>query len=207
MKSRNRARTSPPNELVWLHDNCKWRVSSWPELRFERLVTDKWLPQTPDESTYAAAALQLTERDRDRYLEFVGLTERAFVAEFKIGWLAALEVVSRCPELISVLVETPGLTPFLAAHADLRGAPAPAWGEISAVYDRGSIFALLEWLGLPASRQTLRILKNLVDPDIPRRLLEPLRMILWEPTSIFLLQRTEVISSRQLAYFCHALAA
>jgi len=51
------------------------------------------------------------------------------------------------------------------------------------------------------------ILRNLVDPDVPRRLLEPLRSMLWEPAAIFALQRMPEITDQKLARCCHALAA
>ena len=63
------------------------------------------------------------------------------------------------------------------------------------------------WLGLPASRQTLTILRNISDRDVAKRFLEPLRSMLWEPRSIFALQRVPEITDRYLARACHALAA
>ena len=82
-----------------------------------------------------------------------------------------------------------------------------AWGEIAAVHEREGVFGLLQWLGLPASRQTLEILRNVADPDLPRRLLEPLRSALWEPEVIWSLSRGGSVSDEQLARACHALAA
>ena len=73
--------------------------------------------------------------------------------------------------------------------------------------ERSGVFGVLEWLGLPASRQTLGILRSVVEPDLPRRLLEPLRTVLWEPRTIFALQRLPALTDRHLARFCHALAA
>jgi hypothetical protein len=118
-----------------------------------------------------------------------------------------LQVVARCPALLESLSETPALTAFLASHRSLRGAAAPAWSEINATFERGDIFGVLEWLGLPASRQTLAILHNVADPDVPKRFLEPLRTLLWEPRTIFALQRIPAITDRLLARYCHALAA
>ena len=69
------------------------------------------------------------------------------------------------------------------------------------------IFGVLEWLGLPASPQTLAILQHFADPDLPIRLLEPLRARLWEPETILELQHTEEITGRQLDRCCHARAA
>jgi hypothetical protein len=99
------------------------------------------------------------------------------------------------------------LTAFIASHQSLRGGEAPRWDEINAVFDRGDIFGVLEWIGLPASRQSLAILQSLTDPDVPHRFLEPLRTMLWEPRAIFALQRMHRITDRELARTCHALAA
>ena len=63
------------------------------------------------------------------------------------------------------------------------------------------------FLGLPASRDTLSILRNLIDPDVPRRLLEPLRALLWRPEATFVLQRMPALTDQQLSRYCHALAA
>jgi hypothetical protein len=121
--------------------------------------------------------------------------------------MEALQVIARCPALLPELAETPALTAFLAAHVSLRGTPAPGWEEINAVYERSGIFGVLEWLGLPASRQTLAILRNIEEAELPKRFLEPLRTMLWEPRTIFALQRLPAITDRQLARHCHALAA
>ena len=89
----------------------------------------------------------------------------------------------------------------------LRGGSRSAWSEIEAVYEREGIFGLLQWLGLPASRQTLAILRNITDPDLSRRLLEPLRAALWEPEAIWALTHARAITDECLAKACHALAA
>ena len=101
----------------------------------------------------------------------------------------------------------PALTAFVAAHERLRGADAPRWRELTAVHERAGLFGVLEWLGLPASRQTVTVLQNVLDPDLPHRLLEPLRSVLWEPETVLVLQRTRGLTDRQLARFCHPLAA
>src|SRR5436190_23897984 len=99
--------------------------------------------------------------------------------------MAALQVMARCPDLLPTLAEAPALTPFVAAHLSLRGRENYAWAEISVVFQREGVFGLLQWLGLPSSWQTLTILQNIADPDLPRRLLEPLRRALWEPEAIW----------------------
>jgi hypothetical protein len=141
------------------------------------------------------------------YLEFVPGDVRQFLARFSFTRMEALQVAARCPALLGELADVPALTAFLAAHVSLRGTDAPAWAEINAIYERSDIFGVLEWLGLPASRQTLAILHNVAEPDVPKRFLEPLRTMLWEPRTIFALQRLPAITDRQLARFCHALAA
>jgi hypothetical protein len=121
--------------------------------------------------------------------------------------MEALQVAARCPALVETLVETPALTAFVASHVSLRGTSEACWEEITAVHERAGVFGVLEWMGLPASRQTLTILRAIVQPDLPKRFLETLRSLLWEPTAAFALQRMPSITDRQLAQTCHALAA
>jgi hypothetical protein len=184
-----------------------YRVTPWPEVRFERRYGDEWIPTSPAEDVLASAALELGPLDWRPYLEFVPAGARSFLAQFSFARMAALQVVARCPTLLPELAEIPALTAFLAAHMSLRGTPVPGWEEINAVHERSGIFGVLEWLGLPASRQTLAILRNIAEPDVPKRFLEPLRTMLWEPRTIFTLQRMPAITDRQLARHCHALAA
>src|SRR5207248_809174 len=119
--------------------------------------------------------------DWQAYLEFVPLDVAGFLGQFSITRMEALHVIVRCPALLAQFADTPALTAFVAAHEALRGTVGSGWDEINAIYERGGIFALLEWLGLPASRQTLAILHNVADPEVPKRFLEPLRALLWEP--------------------------
>ena len=93
-------------------------------------------------------------------------------------------MVPRGPQLIADLDENPELVPFFAAHVSLRGMTCSHWAEVAAVHERGGIYAVLEWLGLPASREPFLILHNMDDPDVPRRLLEPLRLPLKRPASV-----------------------
>ena len=81
-------------------------------------------------------------------------TGAAFPSPFKFERLEALAVISQSPELLADLDQCPALTLFLAAHVALRGTIEPRWSEINAVYGRGGLFGVLEWLGLPASPQT-----------------------------------------------------
>jgi hypothetical protein len=205
--SRRPKKMSLPLALSWSHCGISYRITPWPEVQFERLYGDEWIPATPNEDVLASAAQSCGAAEWRPYLEFVPADIRDLLGRFAFARLEALLVVSRCPDLLPTLRETPALTAFLAAHVSLRGTDAPRWAEINAVHDRSGIFGVLEWLGLPASRQTLGILQNLADADVPRRFLEPLRTMLWEPRAIFALQRMPAITDRQLAHACHALAA
>lgn len=196
-----------PLALVWSHCGITYRVTPWPDARFERLYGDEWIATSPTEDALASAAQTCGAQEWRPYLEFVPAEVRAFLAGFSFTRMEALQVIARCPSLLAELTATPALTAFLAAHARLRGTSEACWSEIEAIHERSGIFGVLEWLGLPASRQTLAILHNLAEPDLPKRFLEPLRTMLWEPRTIFALQRMPAITDRQLARFCHALAA
>ena len=180
----------------------------WPEVRFERAaLSGPWEPVELDEAALASAALGVGAAQWRRYLEFVPAGERALIEKFSFARMAALLVVVRCPALTPTLLEVPALVPFLALHQNLRGNERPAWAEIAAVFEREGVFGVLQWLGLPASRQTLQILQHIADPDLARRLLEPLRSALWEPEAIWALSHAPSLSDEQLTRACHALAA
>lgn len=196
-----------PLALTWSHAGAAYRVTPWPEVRFERLYGDEWIAVSPAPEALASAAQSCGAAEWHPYLEFVPPEVRAFIRSFSFMKMEALQVVARCPALLPALAETPALTAYLASHQTLRGADAPCWEEINAIYERSDIFGVLEWLGLPASRQTLGILHNVSEPDVPKRFLEPLRSMLWDPRSLFALQRMPAITDRQLARACHALAA
>lgn len=197
-----------PLELSWSHFGARWRVTLWPEARFERETAEgAWTPESPSEDVVASGAVALDDAGWRRYAEFLPSDERALLGRFHLGRLSVLQAFLRCPALLSELAATPALAAFLANHASLRGTPGPRWEELAAIFERGGIFGLLEWLGLPASRQTLGILQQITDPDVPRRLLEPLRLSLWEPEGIWLLRHAGPMSDRQLARRCQALAA
>jgi hypothetical protein len=196
-----------PLALAWSHCGIPYRVTAWPDVAFERLYGDEWIGVNPNEDVLASAAQTCGPREWQSYLEFVPAEERAVLERFAVTRMEALQVIARCPALLPVMAETPALAGYLAAHDGLRGASGSGWAEINAVYERSGIFGLLEWLGLPASRQTLAILQNVSDPDLPKRFLEPLRTLLWEPGAIFTLQRMSAITDRQLARFCQPLAA
>jgi len=199
--------SSLPLALRWAHDGLLHRVTAWPEVRFERRYGSQWIAFDPDELTLAAAAQGCDDAAWQAYLEFVNRDAREFLLRFAATRMEALQVIARSPALLEALAEAPALTAFVASHAALRGTAASAWGELNAVYERGGIFGVLEWLGLPASRQTLAILRNVAQPDLPKRWLGPLRTQLWEPQTIFALQRSPAITEPQLARYCHPLAA
>jgi hypothetical protein len=196
-------------ELVWSHFGTLHRVTAWPELEFAAQVDGQWIPYEPDPSddSFVSAAVMLDRQKWEAFLEFVPVEVSALVRNFKYGRLAALVALHRCPTLMQDLTDTPALVPFVAAHVALRGSNSPRWEEITALHERGGLFLLLEWLGLPASRQTLEILRKIADADLSRRLLEPLRSSLWEPESIWLLQHAEVLTEQEISNRCHALAA
>jgi hypothetical protein len=126
---------------------------------------------------------------------------------FGFDRMAALWVLARCPQLFPELQETPVLVAFLASHRWLRGGEFPAWDAAGAIHERDGIFGVLQWLGLPASRQTLGILRQIAEPDLPRRLIEPLRSALWDPEAIWALAHTAELTEARLAATCHARAA
>ena len=208
MKSRFSPVSALSPDLTWVHDGLRWRVTAWPEVMF--LVEDapgRWSAAAPGEAALASAALGVSPARWRRYLEFVPADVAAFLGRFAFSRMPALFALTRVPELAGELMRTPSLVAFLVAHRDLRGGEGHAWGEISAVFEREAVFGLLQWLGLPASRQTLEILRRVADPDLPRRLLEPLRSALWEPEVLWSLGRGGIVSDEQLARACHALAA
>jgi hypothetical protein len=196
-------------DLSWIHDGIRHRVTVWPDVVFQREVEPgKWVAADGGEMVFASAALGVTPQQWRRYLEFMPTAERECLEQFQFARMAALHVITRCPGLLPELKELPALTAFLAAHVSLRGGDeVPRWGEISAVFEREGIFGVLQWLGLPASRQTIAILGNVTDPDLPRRLLEPLRAALWEPEAIWALSHAPALTDERLAEACHALAA
>ena len=196
-----------PLALTWSHCGVAYRVSPWPEVRFECLYGTDWIATSPTEEVLSSAAQAFLPQDWNPYLEFVPTEVREFLRRFTFGRMDALQVVARCPSLLTMIAETPALTSFLASHVSLRGTAEACWEEISAVYERSGVFGVLEWMGLPASRQTLVILGNVVEPDLPKRFLEPLRSLMWEPTAIFALQRMPAITDRMLAQTVNALAA
>ena len=211
--SKRRARVSvlaplPSPDLTWIHDGSRYRATTWPEVRFQReTAAGTRVAGDFDEMVFASAALGVTPQQWRRFLEYMPAAEREFLERFEFARMAALQVITHCPALLEALSRLPALVPFLAAHTSLRGCTAARWAEITAIFERDGIFGVLQWLGLPASRQTLAILGNIKDPDLPRRLLEPLRAALWEPEAIWALSHASELTDERLAEACHALAA
>jgi hypothetical protein len=208
MNSKHRsAKCLVPLALSWSHSGVSYRVTPWPEVRFERLYGEDWIAIDPSEDVLASAAQSCGPREWQPYLEFTPADVRAFIEQFTFARMQALLVAARCPTLLSELTGTPALLLFVADHVSLRGTANSRWSEISAVYEREGIFGVLQWLGLPSSRQTLTILRNVAAPDLPRKLLEPLRAALWEPEAIWALSHSPVLTDARLEATCHALAA
>lgn len=200
--------TSVRASLGWIHDGFRHCVTLWPELRFEREgAPGEWSQCEMGEDALASAALGVTEAQWRNALEFASVGMREFLTRFEGGRMAALHLITRCPDLLAQLRELSALTPFLVQHQSLRGCDTPAWSEISAVFERDGLFGVLQWLGLPASRQSIAILAHIADADLPRRLLEPLRAALWEPEAIWALSHAETLTDARIAEACHALAA
>jgi len=197
-----------PASLHWIHDGYRHRVTAGPEAAFHReVIPGRWESEDPSPAALASAALGVSGPAWRRFLEFVPPEVRALLQRYTHGRMAALLVALRCPELMGELHQTPVLAGFLAAHPELRGGGAAAWAEISAVYGREGGFGLLQWLGLPASRQALAILRKVAEPDLPPRLLAPLRASLWEPAVRSQLARVPALDDEELFHACHALAA
>jgi hypothetical protein len=208
MKSaRRQKKCFVPLALTWSHCGALYRVTPWPEVRFERLYGEDWIVISPTEDALASAAQQCGASAWQPYLEFVPAEVRGLIEQFMPGRMEILQVAARCEPLLAEMLETPALATYLAAHVELRGTSGTCWEEINAIHERSGVFGLLEWLGLPASRQTLGILQSITEPDLPKRFLEPLRSLLWEPAAIFALQRMPAITGRELSRACHALAA
>ncbi len=193
--------------LSWSHAGEFYRVTAWPGPQFERRYGEEWVPVCPDEAALASAAQTCGVASWQSYLDFVPRAVRELVEQFSFARMPALLVALQCPALVADLVDTPALTVFVAAHANLRGTDVPAWAELNAVHERDGIFGVIQWLGLPASRQTLAILRNVAAPDLPRKLLEPLRTSLWEPEAIWAMSHEPVLTDARLQATCHALAA
>jgi hypothetical protein len=194
-------------ELVWSHYGERYRVDN--DLNFFREAGDGWVAWQPDPSAsiFSSAADMISETRWSAFLDYMTVPVRRLLAAFDVGRLGVLAVVAQCPGLEADLLAAPALAVFVAEHVRLRGMEEPHWEEIAAVHNRGGVYALLEWLGLPASRQTLTILQKITEPDLARRLLEPIRAALWEPETLWLLEHMPSLSERALTQHCQASVA
>ena len=194
-------------ELVWSHYGERYRVDN--DLNFYRESDDGWTAWQPDPASaiFSSAADAISDTRWMAFQEFVPAAERRLLEQFDVGRASVLAVVAFCPGLVADLLAAPALAPFVAEHTRLRGTEEPRWEEIAAVHARGGVYALLEWLGLPASRQTLTILQKIAEPDLARRLLEPIRAALWEPETIWMLQHVPSLTEQALSHHCQALLA
>jgi len=194
-------------ELVWSHYGERYRVDN--DLNFYRETDGGWSSWQPDPASaiFSSAADAISETRWMAFLEFVPVPERRLLELFDVGRASVLAVVAFCPGMVADLLATPALAPFIAEHTRLRGVEEPRWEEIAAVHNRGGVYALLEWLGLPASRQTLTVLQKISEPDLARRLLEPIRSSLWEPETLWFLQHTPTLTERTLLHHCEGVAA
>lgn len=193
-----------PLALSWSTAGVAYRITPWPDVQFERRYGSEWIPLSPSAEVLTAA--RPGSGAWRAYLEFVPTEVREFLGLFRANRLSALVVAAHAQELVGMLTETPALTTFVAEHATLRGLDGARWHELNAVFERGGVFGVLEWLGLPATKQTLAILNNLVAADLAAALLVPLRTLLWRPQGIFALAQLPVITDRDVASAC-ALAA
>jgi phage terminase large subunit-like protein len=200
---------SAPVQLTWSHMGVLYRATAWPDVAFEEHREGKWIAFDPEPASdvFAAAAVMLGRSEWKRYLEYVPESISSLLMKFRTSRMAALSLLVRCPELAAELEQTPALASFLAHHQQLRGGSRPAWGEISAVYERTGIYGLLEWLGLPASKDTLEGLARLVDPEIPKRLLERVREVMWNPIVTAQLIHSEPSTRKEVATQLEVLAA
>jgi len=209
MKTRVARKSFAPVQLTWTHLGVLYRVAAWPDVAVETLHEGAWLPAELDPASeiVAGAAAMLDRRDWEAYFEFVPARERLFLETFRLGRMAALIVIARCPGLFDELVDAPALTSFIAAHTRLRGCVRTAWAEIAAIYERSGIFGVLTWLGLPATRAVLETLQNFAEPDIAKRLLDRVRESLWSPLAPALLRANAPLSENEVAWRCEVIAA
>ncbi len=198
-----------PVQLTWSHLGVLYRTTAWPEVEFHTLVDGRWTPFEPNPASdiFSAAAVMLGRSEWRRYLEFVPARERSWLEQFTWHRLAALAVLTRDPALLDALEEAPALACFVGAHAGLRGGARPAWGEMQAVFERAGVYGLLEWLGLPASRDTVDALARLEDPDVPHRLLDRVREALWNPVFAASVRAAEAVTEVELAHRFAMIAA
>lgn len=179
-RSTNRSVNLSP-DLVWHHLGQAYRVTIWPEVAFEKEITQGlWRPFTPDPrgDVFCAGAVMLDARRWKLYLEFFPLSWQRLIERFSFHRLHALTALALGPALQEDFEEWPVLALLVGAHSELRGC-APEWCELNALRERGNIFSVLEWLGMPSTSAALEQLGSL-DLDLPVRELRRVREVLWQ---------------------------
>jgi len=187
--------------LVWHHLGQAHRATIWPEVAFEKEISPSlWVPYTPDPScdAFTSGAVMLEKRRWKPFLEFFPADWSRFIQRFSFHRLHALAALAYAPALQEAFEDTPLLALVVAIHADLRGVAGAQWGELNALCDRGSVFAVLEWLGLPSTRACLDQLGT-IDPDLPVRDLNRVREMLWQRHDVAVRARVASHSSIALA--------
>src|SRR2546421_3362390 len=105
--SRRNSKTAVPLALAWSNGGVSYRVTPWPEVRFERLYGDEWIVTSPTEDALASAAQSCGAPEWQPYLDFVPGMVREFLGRFSFSRMEALQVAARCPALLKELLETP----------------------------------------------------------------------------------------------------
>jgi hypothetical protein len=194
------SRCSIPLALTWNYAGAAYRVTPWPEVQFERRYGSEWVAIQPAAEMLCAA--QPSAGTWRAYLEFVPASVRELLVRFGANRLLALRVAAHCPDLFGALADIPALLTFVGCHARLRGTQSERWDELSAQFERGGVFAVLDWLGLPATKPAMVILSTLISADLAPRLAEPLRAALWRPTGVLALAANGQLPDRQLTDYC-----
>jgi hypothetical protein len=200
-RSSSRRAVALAPHLVWHHLGQAHRVTIWPEVAFEKEISvGLWVPYTPDPSSdaFTSGAVMLDKRRWNLFLEFFPTAWVRFIERFSFHRLHALAALAYAPALQEDFELTPLLALMVAIHAELRGDTVAQWGELNALCERGSVFAVLEWLGLPSTHACLDRL-GLVDPDLPVRDLSRVREMLWQQHDAAVRTRVESPSHVALA--------
>lgn len=181
-RSSSRTSVSLAPDLLWHHLGQGHRVTLWPEVAFEKEISPGlWRPYTPDplSDVFSSGAVMLQRRRWVPYLEFCPEEWQQVIGRFAFHRLHALVALALVPSLVDDYQERPVLALLVAAHSELRGGGLPQWGELHAVAERGGVFAVLEWLGLPSTARCLEQLGEM-EPDLPMRELGRVRDLLWQ---------------------------
>ena len=180
-RSSSRRSVNLAPDLIWHHMGKGYRVSIWPEVAFEKEISQGlWRSYTPDPrgDVFCAGAVMLDRRRWKPYLEFCPQSWVSLIEKFSFHRLHALTALALCPALQEDFEDSPILALLAASHADLRGS-APEWGELNAVREHGNVYSVMEWLGLPSTKEALEQLQQ-IDLDIPLRDLRRVREVLWQ---------------------------